>query len=220
MTTQPTRITFVRHGHVHNPDNIVYGRLPGFHLSEMGREQAAATAERLATAEIAALFTSPQLRARETAEILKAHHPDLTIQVSPLINETLCFFEGRPQEEVEARGWDLYTGIPEGYEMPEDIAARGARFIRQVREAYAGRHVVAVTHGDVIAFTVLWAMGARIHMSEKRTLHRFGVTDTYPATGSLTTLGYSTNGADDGPGDPPQLTYIRPYADDVTWASV
>ncbi len=216
MTTEPTRITFVRHGHVHNPDNIIYGRLPGFRLSQTGREQVAAAAEHLAGANVTALFSSQRLRARQTAEILKAHHPELEIQISPLIDETRCFFEGQPLEVVEARGWDLYTGVSDGYEMPEDIAARGARFVRQVRETYAGGHVVAVTHGDIIAFTLLRAMQARVHVSEKRTLHRFGITDTYPATGSLTTLRYGSDGSD----DLPQVTYTRPYDDDVTLASV
>ena len=40
--TNPTSISFVRHGHVHNPENIVYGRLPGFRLSDLGRRGAQA----------------------------------------------------------------------------------------------------------------------------------------------------------------------------------
>ncbi len=34
---EQTRVHVVRHGEVHNPDGVLYGRLPGFHLSEAGR---------------------------------------------------------------------------------------------------------------------------------------------------------------------------------------
>ena len=37
---QATTIHFVRHGEVHNPDHILYERLPGFHLSDRGRRMA------------------------------------------------------------------------------------------------------------------------------------------------------------------------------------
>ena len=75
MTESTTRITLVRHGHVHNPDNLVYGRLPGFRLSTVGRKQAASAAAHLSSVHLAALFCSPQLRAQETGEHLLQHHP-------------------------------------------------------------------------------------------------------------------------------------------------
>jgi len=55
MTSQ-TSISLIRHGHVHNPDNIVYGRLPGFRLSELGREQAQAVAAYWRDKPLAAVF--------------------------------------------------------------------------------------------------------------------------------------------------------------------
>ena len=42
--TEQTRVHVVRHGEVHNPDGILYGRLPGFRLSDTGRAQAAGRA--------------------------------------------------------------------------------------------------------------------------------------------------------------------------------
>ena len=68
MTTQ-TSIFFVRHGHVYNPQKILYGRLPGFRLSDLGREQAQAAAVALRDIPLAAAFSSPQLRTRQTAAI-------------------------------------------------------------------------------------------------------------------------------------------------------
>lgn len=66
-----TTIHFVRHGKVYNPDHLLYERLPDFHLSDLGRRMAQATATYLAknpqTNTIAAVYSSPLDRTRETA---------------------------------------------------------------------------------------------------------------------------------------------------------
>ncbi len=214
--TAPTRITLVRHGHVHNPDNVIYGRLPGFGLSTVGRQQVEAAAAHLRDAELAAVFTSPQQRAVETSEILQHHHQDLAISRTDLVDEIRCYFEGHPAEEVEARGWDLYTGVDGGFEVPEEIGARGARFVAGVRARFPGQHVVVVTHGDVIAFTVLHTMHEGVQVSLRRSLARFGITDKYPATASLTTLIYLTT----DPNEVPSIEYVRPYNDELLLASL
>ena len=61
------RIHLIRHGEVHNPDHLVYANLPGFALSERGRHQAAAMADRLADVNLAAIVSSPLERAVATA---------------------------------------------------------------------------------------------------------------------------------------------------------
>ncbi len=61
------RIHLIRHGEVHNPDDLVYADLPGFTLSEQGKKQAAATAARLAETNLAAIVSSPLERAIATA---------------------------------------------------------------------------------------------------------------------------------------------------------
>jgi broad specificity phosphatase PhoE len=235
--TQTTRITLLRHGHVHNPENLIYGRMPGFRLSAEGRQQVQAAAQvlnpaaqvledaaqtledaaqtledaaqQLDASPLAAIYSSPQLRAQQSAEIVGRYYPDLAIRTAPLINEIRCYFEGNPAEEVRARGWDLYTGVPEGYETPPDIGERGGEFVTQTRERHPGQHVLAVSHGDVIAFTVLWAMNEPLKVALKRTLDRFGITDRYPATASLTSLIYHT----DDPDEVPAIEYVRPYDD-------
>ena len=58
----------VRHGEVENPRGVIYGRLPGYNLSERGRRQAAAAARRLRDADLAAVWASPLERAQETAQ--------------------------------------------------------------------------------------------------------------------------------------------------------
>ena len=207
-----TRISMIRHGHVHNPNDVIYGRLPGFRLSEKGRRQVERTADHLQDANLAVIFASPQLRAQQTAAVIQQHHPDVEIVTEPLIDEVKSFFEGHPASEIEKRGWDLYTGVEEGdYESPSDVASRAWQFIRRVRRAYHGSHVAAVCHGDVIAFAVLRAMQEPIEIERKRTLARFGVTDGYPATATITTVSFNR----ETPGAVPQITYVKPYNDDL-----
>jgi broad specificity phosphatase PhoE len=219
MRDTTTRITFVRHGDVHNPQNLIYGRLPGFRLSDIGREQIAQTAHALANGLLpapAAIFASPQPRAQESARIIQARFPELEIVTAILIDEIDIYFEGHPAEELAARGWDLYTGVEAGYETPEVIGARGAQFVADARESHAGQHVLAITHGDVIAFTILQVMQEEVRVGLKRTLDRFGLHDHYPATASLTTLLYGSADADETPG----LLYVRPYDEDLVRPSL
>ena len=62
-----TIVHLLRHGEVENPVGIVYGRLPGYHLSANGRAMASAAADYFADRPVVALFCSPLERAQETA---------------------------------------------------------------------------------------------------------------------------------------------------------
>ncbi|WP_327593913.1 histidine phosphatase family protein [Streptomyces chartreusis] len=73
-----TVVHLMRHGEVANPDGILYGRLPGYHLSELGRQMADRVAEHLAPRDVTQVCASPLERAQETATpIAKAHGLDL-----------------------------------------------------------------------------------------------------------------------------------------------
>lgn len=67
-----TTVHLLRHGEVFNPDRILYGRLPGYHLSDLGVAQAKVAAEFLAKRPIGYLASSPLQRAQETASALAA----------------------------------------------------------------------------------------------------------------------------------------------------
>ena len=67
MTTR-TVVHVLRHGEVHNPGKILYGRLPDFHLSELGAQMAKAAAQALADRDVTHVVASPLERAQETAE--------------------------------------------------------------------------------------------------------------------------------------------------------
>jgi len=68
MPAKPTLVLFVRHGTTPTTGKVLPGRARGLHLSERGREQAQRAAERIAeVGKIAAVYSSPLERARETA---------------------------------------------------------------------------------------------------------------------------------------------------------
>ncbi|MFE6335086.1 histidine phosphatase family protein [Streptomyces sp. NPDC057798] len=73
-----TVVHLMRHGEVANPDGVLYGRLPGYRLSELGRQMADRVAEHLAGRDITHVGSSPLERAQETATpIAKAHGLDI-----------------------------------------------------------------------------------------------------------------------------------------------
>ncbi|MBZ0297648.1 MAG: histidine phosphatase family protein [Anaerolineae bacterium] len=208
--TQTTRINFVRHGEVYNPDKIIYGRMPNFRLSERGREQAKAAGEALASRPLAALFSSPQPRAQETAGFIQAHHPELKIILDERIDEIHSPHEGRPTSLFDTPDFDLYQGVEAPYELPTDLVRRIQDFIAQMRQDYAGQEIAAVTHGDILVFTYLFARGVPIVSGEKYRLLDHGLAERYPATASIVTLVY-----DDDTEALPECTYLRPYPDDL-----
>jgi broad specificity phosphatase PhoE len=91
---EQTVVHLLRHGEVHNPDQVIYGRIPGFHLSEDGRMMAKAAADFLAGRDITALFSSPMERARETAEPLAAQF-GLDVTIDDRLIEPWNHFEGK-----------------------------------------------------------------------------------------------------------------------------
>ncbi|MBN1963077.1 MAG: histidine phosphatase family protein [Anaerolineae bacterium] len=196
MTT--TTIHFIRHGEVHNPDHILYARLPRFRLSTRGRQQAAAAAAYLAAHPLAAIIASPRLRARQTAQIVAAPHAGLAVRQSRLLDEIDTPHQGRPIAELEAADWPLYATAAPPYEQPADIMARVERLITRLRHEYAGQEVAAVTHGDIVLAAWCWAQDETFDDTTKRYA-------PYPATASITTLTFN------GASARPAVTRHTPY---------
>jgi len=197
-----TRIHFVRHGMVHNPQGIFYGRLPGYSLSAEGWRQAEAGAQSLADRSIVAIYSSPMLRARQTARAIASRHPGRRVRTSQNLNEVYVPIQGLPLAEGIARGWDLYTGNRPPYESIEDIFRRMLRFTQQMRQRHFGQEIVAVTHGDPIGFLMLWAQGRPVTAENKAPLYQH-----YLAVGSITTLTFATAFTEERPA----LEYTVPY---------
>jgi len=88
-----TTIHLLRHGEVHNPTGVLYGRLPGYGLSQLGRDMAARVAAAVADRDITAVIASPLQRAQETAAPIAAALR-LPIGSDPRLLEAENKFEG------------------------------------------------------------------------------------------------------------------------------
>jgi broad specificity phosphatase PhoE len=163
-----TRISLVRHATVHNPSYIFYGRLPGFSLSKKGRIEAARVAAALKDLRIEGVFSSPLLRCRLTAAEILKYHRHIKLKKSALITEIFTPFQGQSADIADSRNGDVYTGADARYEQPEDILKRVQKFVFRTRRRFSGKHVVAVTHGDVVRlphFAIQRILKTRVHPS-------------------------------------------------------
>lgn len=147
-----TVVHLVRHGEVYNPDKILYGRLPGWHLSERGQRQVSATAESFAGHEISYFACSPLERTRQTARPLET-----ITGCQPVVDEDLIeagnSFEGLHIKGVDSALWNpkywprlRRPGVPSWGESYEEIANRMFRAIERARLAAEGSEAVLVTH--------------------------------------------------------------------------
>ncbi len=149
---QHTVVHLVRHGEVFNPDKILYGRLPGWRLSDRGQRQADATAASFVGHEVTYLACSPLQRTQETSRPI-SEVVGLTPEPDGNLIEAGNSFEG-----LHIRGWDsdlwnpkywprLYRpDLPSWGEHYVDIADRMFVAIEHARKAAAGAEAILVTH--------------------------------------------------------------------------
>lgn len=202
-----TTVSLIRHGLVHNPEQVYYGRLPGFSLAELGRQQAEVAGRYFLGQTIDAIYHSPMLRAMQTAEIVRAHcgtEPPLI--ETPLLNEIHSVFDGRTVKEMEGRDWDFYGDVSPPYEEPIDVLERMIAFFKLARREHPGGHVVGVSHADPIAFAILWAHGLPLTAEGRKRLTDCGIVDTYPAHASVSTFIFD----DESKGSPADFEYVSP----------
>jgi broad specificity phosphatase PhoE len=148
--TPDTVVHLLRHGEVHNPEGVLYGRLEGYHLSELGNEMAHLVAAHLETNDITHVVASPLDRAQETAAPIAADH-EVTITTDVRVIESENQFEGRTVSKLDLlhpRNWHLFTDItkPSWGEPYEQIAVRMLAAIADARDAARGHEAVVVSH--------------------------------------------------------------------------
>ncbi|UQS22206.1 histidine phosphatase family protein [Amycolatopsis thermalba] len=147
-----TIVHLLRHGEVHNPDGILYGRLPGFHLSERGRRQALTVAEAVATHDIAYVVSSPLQRAQETAAPIAAAHR-LDVQTDERLIEAGNAFEGQKVAVGDGalrqpRHWPKLRNpfVPSWGEPYVEIAHRMLGAVLRARSKAEGHEALCVSH--------------------------------------------------------------------------
>jgi broad specificity phosphatase PhoE len=167
---EQTRIHLVRHGEVDNPTGVLYGRLPGFRLSDKGNRQAQAVADALAERDVVAVIASPLQRAQQTAAPIAAHH-DLSVDTDHDLIESANVFEGRRLGPGDGAWrdprvwWHLRNPFTPSWGEPyAQIAARMATAVEKVRARAAGHEAVCVSHQLPV-----WTL--RLHLTGKRLWH-------------------------------------------------
>lgn len=147
-----TIVHLVRHGEVHNPKKILYGRLPGYRLSERGNNMAHATAAELADHDVTYLAASPLQRAQETSRPF-AEKLGLAVVTDEDLLEAGNQLEGRHIKGVRSelwnpRLWPLLRdpSIPSWGEPYTEIRERMWRAIDRARDAAQGHEAVMVSH--------------------------------------------------------------------------
>jgi len=147
-----TRVIFVRHGHVHNPTGVIYGRMPRMRLSEQGRRDMERTACHLAAEQLAAIYTSPLLRARESAASIARYQPGVPVRRCSWLIEVRTSWQGelnKIQDEIE--GFSYYDPVKSADdETILDVFSRMDRALRLAVRRHNGQTVVCVSHGDPI----------------------------------------------------------------------
>jgi broad specificity phosphatase PhoE len=165
-----TTIYLVRHGDVHNPDQIMYERIPGFRLSELGRTQAHALGKFLSGKKIQALYASPLERTIETATIISSYHKSLSIIRDERLLEVSTVARGMSVRDLAQMRWDFYKPefTQKGGETLLDIWKRMSLFLGEVVKKHAGQEIVVVSHGDPIMITAIAHKGEPIQLESIR----------------------------------------------------
>jgi len=142
----------LRHGEVENPEKILYGRQPGWRLSERGQEMAAAVAQWSKPLDIGAIHASPLQRAQETAHPLSQIH-GLPITTDENLIEAANIFEGKKFELGSGvlrhpKMWRyLYNPARPSWGEPyEEQIARMLKGVFAARDAAKGKDAFIVSH--------------------------------------------------------------------------
>lgn len=208
-----TTIHLMRHGEVHNPTGVLYGRLPGYHLSERGQEMAERVAAHLAgdlgapRRDVTVLVASPLQRAQETAAPLAAAL-ELPITTDEGLLEAENQFQGLTFGVGDGslrhpRHWPLLVNPfrPSWGEPYREQVARVLGVVDRAREAARGHEAVLVSHQLPIWVTRLALEDRRLwHDPRRRQCSLASLTSLVYEDDRLVQIGYTEPAADLLPG--------------------
>ncbi|HET7349503.1 MAG TPA: histidine phosphatase family protein [Marmoricola sp.] len=198
-----TIVHLLRHGEVHNPQGILYGRSTGFHLSERGHAMADRIADRIGDRDITHVIASPLERAQETAAPLAAAL-GLSVEIDERIVESSNIFEGKRfeirdsilrQPQIWKKLWNPFR--PSWGEPYKDIVARMWPAVMDARQAAEGHEAVLVSHQLPIWITRLKAEGRSfLHDPRRRQCTLCSLTSFTFDGERLISVGYSEPAGD------------------------
>jgi broad specificity phosphatase PhoE len=147
-----TVVHLMRHGEVHNPTGVLYGRLPDFHLSDLGREMAELVGAHLSDHDVTVVVASPLDRAQETATPIASAH-DLAIITDKRVIEADNYFEGKTFGVGDGslrypKHWPKLINPfkPSWGEPYREIAERMLAAVAEARQLARGHEAVIVSH--------------------------------------------------------------------------
>lgn len=193
-----TVVHLLRHGEVYNPEGVLYGRLPGYRLSDLGVEMAHRAANALRDNDISHVISSPMERAQQTAAPIAAVH-ELPIGTDPLLIEAENIFEGKRVSVGDGvlkqpRTWKhLYNPFRPSWGEPyEQVAARMGAAVDAARATARGHEAVLVSHQLPIWIARLAAENRRLwHDPRSRQCTLASITSLTYDDDTLVAIGYS-----------------------------
>jgi len=195
-----TLVHLVRHGEVFNPHDILYGRLPGYHLSDTGRQMAQTLAEHFRGADVTYLVSSPLDRARETSAPIAAAL-DLPVATDGRLIEAENHFEGtrfKFRKDGALRNVATWRKLvnpfrPSWGEPYARIAARMNAAVNDAHDRAIGHEAICVSH-QLPIWTARQAIeGKRLwHDPRSRQCAVASVTTIEFDDGTITGIGYAT----------------------------
>ncbi len=198
-----TIVHLLRHGEVHNPDKILYGRIPGFQLSELGQTMAVRAADALANRDVTLVVASPLERAQQTAMPIAAKF-NLPITTNVDLIEADNVFEGKRVAVGdgvlrEPSAWKhLYNPLKPSWGEPYKLLAeRMRRAVESAREQAYGHEAVLVSHQLPIWISRLDFEGRRFaHDPRRRQCSLASLTSLTFDEDELTAIIYTEPSAD------------------------
>ncbi len=168
--TPDTVVHLIRHGEVHNPEGVLYGRRDGYHLSDLGRQMAERVAAATADRDITHLRSSPLERAQETAAPIAAAH-GLEIRTDERVLESTNVFEGKRFANsnnalLRPSSWRyLYNPWKPSWGEPyAQVVSRMMAAVHDARVEAQGHEAVIVSHQLPIWIT-------RLHVEKRSFVH-------------------------------------------------
>jgi broad specificity phosphatase PhoE len=207
MSDNPSGVTttvhLLRHGEVDNPKGILYGRLPGYHLSELGAQMAERVAKTMTGRDITYLVASPLERAQETAKPT-AEALGLEIVTDERVIESENVFEGQrfgvgDGSLRKPSAWKhLYNPWRPSWGEPyKDVVVRMLAAMHDAREAAAGHEAMIVSHQLPIWIVRSFIEGRRLfHDPRKRECSLASLSSFTYTDDRITSVAYSEPAAD------------------------
>jgi len=200
---QKTQVHVLRHGEVFNPEKILYGRLPGYKLSDLGLKMAERAANFFADKNISLVVSSPLERAQQTALPTAKKH-NLEIESDDLLIEAENVFEGKKVSVGDGalreprNWWHLRNPITPSWGEPyKKVAERMRTAIFSARDVAKGKEALLVSHQLPIWIARLSAEGRSfVHDPRKRQCSLASVTTFVFDGDSLVAVEYQEPAAD------------------------